>query len=158
MRGRLSHLEHLQSGRDATQAPLRFAGLIEATEVVVRDFGSTVEQQQLNVLKRQLERAVERADTRGAQRIVEEIGDFRWRILGKQDWFWREIFQSQAQPGVPFADPEEASRLIDSGKEAMVSGDGQKLRAVVRSLWDLQPRSSEEASRERASASGLRRF
>jgi hypothetical protein len=158
VRGRLSRLEQLQSGLDASRAPLRFAGLIEATEAVVRDFGSQVEQQQLSILKRQLEKAVERADARATQRIVDEIGAFRWRVLGKQDWFWREIFEGQAQPRVPFADPDEASRLIASGKEAMVSGDGQKLRSVVRSLWDLQPRSIEEASRERASVSGLRRF
>jgi molecular chaperone DnaK len=158
VRGRLSRLELRPSDRDTGQTPVRFAELIEATEAVVRDFGSPVEQQQLNVLKRQLERAVERSDTRATTRIAEEIGGFRWRVLGKQDWFWREIFESQCQPGVPFEDPGEAARLIDSGREVIASGDGQRLREVVRSLWDLQPRSSEEASRERALASGLRRY
>ncbi len=158
VRGRLSRLELRLSSSDATSAPLQFAELIEATEAVVRDFGSPVERQQLAVLKRQLERAVDRSDTRGTQRIVEEISAFRWRVLFKQDWFWREIFESQSQPGVPFEDPAEASRLIAGGREAIASSDGQKLRGVVRSLWNLQPRSSEEASRERALASGLRRF
>ncbi|HUO12236.1 MAG TPA: hypothetical protein VMU37_05710, partial [Caulobacteraceae bacterium] len=158
VRGRLSRLELEPSDREAGQTPARFAELIEATEAVVRDFGSQVEQQQLSVLKRQLERAVERSDTKAATRIAEEIGGFRWRVLGRQDWFWREIFESQCQLGVTFEDPAEAARLIAGGREAVASGDGQALRATVRSLWELQPRSSEEASRERALASGLRRY
>lgn len=151
-------MEQRLSGQDLASAPLQFASLIEATETVVKDFGAPIDQQQLTVLKRQLERAVERGDTKGAQRIVDEIGAFRWRVLSKQDWFWREIFEGQIQPGVQFASPAEAARLITSGRAAMVSGDGQTLRRVVRSLWDLQPKTSEDASRERALASGLRRF
>ena len=104
VRGRLSHLEHLQSGRDATQAPLRFAGLIEATEVVVRDFGSTVEQQQLNVLKRQLERAVERADTREhselSRRSATSVGAFLANKIGSG------VRSSRAKPN-----PECHSRI-----------------------------------------------
>jgi molecular chaperone DnaK len=158
VRGRLSRLELRASDVGAGQTLVRFARLVEATEAVVRDFGSPLDQQQLGILKRQLERAVERSDTRGAKRMVEEIGGFRWHVLGKHDWYWREIFESQCQPGVPFADPGEAARLVESGREAVAGGDGRRLRAVVHSLWELQPRSSEEATRERVLASGLRRY
>ena len=158
VRGRLSHMELRLSEQESTPAPVQFASLIEATETVVKDFGAPIDQQQLAVLKRQLERSVERGDTKGAQRIVDEIGAFRWRVLFKQDWFWREIFEGQCEPGVQFASSAGAAQLITSGRAAVASGDGQTLRRVVRSLWDLQPKTSEEASRERALASGLRRF
>lgn len=158
VRGRLSRLEMRLSGQYIAPTPIQFASLIETTDSVVTDFGAPIDQQQLAVLKRQLERSVERGDTKGVQRIVDEISAFRWRVLYKQDWFWREIFEGQRRPDVQYADPAEAARLFISGQAAVASGDGQTLRRIVRSLWDLQPKTSEEASRERALASGLRRF
>ncbi|MGI8841021.1 MAG: Hsp70 family protein [Caulobacteraceae bacterium] len=157
VRGRINRLERKFSGPDAEPAPLQFTELVEATESVVKDFGAPIDHQQLTVMKRQLERAVGRGDTKGGQRIVEEIRAFRWRVLFNHDWFWRDIFETQCQPGTPYANSAEAARQIATGNAALASGDGAALRRAVRGLWDLQPKTNVEASRERALASGLRR-
>ena len=72
-------------------------------------------------MKRELERALARGDNKGAQRIVDEIDGFRWRVLAKHDWFWRDVFESQCHPGFQrsFVDPVEAARLIANGKVAV---------------------------------------
>ncbi len=157
VRGRIGRLEHQLSGPEAGPAPLQFTELVETVENVVKDFGAPIDRQQLTILKRELERAVGRGGAKGAQRVVDEIAAFRWRVLYKHDWFWREIFETQSQPGGSFSNPAEAARLIIDGNAAVAKGDGETLRRIVRALWGLQPRTNEEASRERAMVSGLRR-
>jgi hypothetical protein len=125
---------------------------------VTNQFGTPLEKQQFGMLRRELERAASKSDDRASQRVLGEIDGLRWRVLFKQDWFWREIFDSLRQPGVPFVDGAEAHRLISKGQAAVTGGDSEELRTVVRALWDLQPKGGAEATRERAVRSGLRKF
>jgi hypothetical protein len=112
----------------------------------------------LAVLRRELERAASKTDDKAVQRVCSEIEGLRWRVLGKQDWFWREIFDSLRQADTPFVNVAEAKRLIANGQSAVCSGDGETLREVVRALWELQPKDNAEIIRERALRSGLRKF
>jgi len=68
------------------------------------------------------------------------------------------MFDSLRQSDSAFVDLIEARRLIAMGQEAVSSGDGEALRNVVRSLWELQPKGSVEATRDRAVRSGLRKY
>ena len=136
----------------------QFVELVEVAEQVVGQFGTSLEKQQLAMLRRELERAASKGDAKAIQRASAEIEALRWRVLFKHDWFWREIFDSLSQPNTPFVDPAEARTLITKGQAAVSGGDGEGLREVVRALWKLQPKGNAEATRERAVRSGLRKF
>ena len=110
------------------------------------------------MLRRELERAAAKSDDKAVQRACSEIEGLRWRVLGKQDWFWREIFDSLRQADTPFIDMAEAQKLFAKGQSAVSSGDGDILREVVRELWKIQPKDQVEMMRERALRSGLRKF
>jgi hypothetical protein len=131
---------------------------MEIAEEVIGTYGTSLEKQQLAMLRRELERVAAKGDDRAVQRACSEIEGLRWRVLGKQDWFWREIFDSLRQADTPFIDVAEARKLIDNGQSAVSSGDGEVLRQVVRDLWKLQPKDQAELMRERALRSGLRKF
>jgi molecular chaperone DnaK len=158
IRGRLGRLERHTARR---RSPLNNAQFVESVEIaaeVVEQFGTSLEKQQLAMLRRELERATSKSDEKTIQRVCAEVEGLRWRVLFKHDWFWREIFDSLCQPDTPFVDTTEATRLIAKGQTALSSGDGGGLREVVRALWTLQPKGDAEATRERAVRSGLRKF
>ena len=158
VRGRLGRLERRAAGRGSPLDKAQFAELVEIAAEVVGQFGTSLEKQQLAMLRRELERAAYKGDDKAVQRVCGEIDGLRWHVLFKQDWFWREIFDSLRQSDTPFVDRAEARRLISKGQAAVSSGDGEGLRDVVRALWELQPKGGAEATRERAVRSGLRKF
>jgi molecular chaperone DnaK len=158
VRGRLDRLERSTAGRRSPPEKTDFVGLLEIVSKVVEQFGTSLEKQQLTILRRELERTASKGDDKAIQRVCAEIESLRWSVLFKHDWFWREIFDSLRQPDTPFVDPIEARLLIVRGQTAVSSGDGEGLREVVRSLWKLEPKSSADATRERALRSGLRKF
>jgi molecular chaperone DnaK len=158
VRGRLGRLEGRAAADRKPVETTRFVELVEMAEEVVGQFGTSLEKQQLAMLRRELERAASKGDGKAIQRASAEIEALRWRVLFKHDWFWREIFDSLCQPNTPFVNPAEARTLIAKGQTAVSGGDGEGLREVVRALWKLQPRGNAEASRERAVRSGLRKF
>ena len=158
VRGRLGRLERQTARRRSPLINTQFVESIEIAAEVVDQFGTSLEKQQLAMLRRELERAASKIDDKTVQRVCAEVEGLRWRVLFKHDWFWREIFDSLCQPDTPFVDTTEARRLIAKGQTAVSSGDGSGLREVVRALWTLQPKGDAEATRERAVRSGLRKF
>jgi molecular chaperone DnaK len=158
VRGRLSRLERRAADRGDLLKSTQFVAQVEIAEEIVGKFGTSLEKQQLGMLRRQVERAATKSDDKAVQRVCSEIEGLRWRVLGKQDWFWAEIFDSLRQADTPFINVAEAKKLIAKGQSAVSSGDGETLREVVRALWQLQPKDSAEVMRERALRSGLRKF
>lgn len=159
IRGKLSRLEKKlgvdSEGETRTEEAEVIA--LEAQEVV-RDYGSSRHQDLFSMLKRNLDRAIERGDSRSLKKAVDELNRLRWGILYEQDWFWKEIFSSLNMPGRQFLNTSEAKRWKASGEDAVQRGDGDALREAVRHLWDLQPKSEVEADKERVLHSGLRRY
>ncbi|HYW38103.1 MAG TPA: Hsp70 family protein [Terriglobales bacterium] len=158
VRGRLGRLERRASADRSPVETTQFVELVEMAEQVVGQFGTSLEKQQLAMLRRELERSASKGDGKAIQRASAEIEALRWRVLFKHDWFWREIFDSLCEPNTPFVNPVEARTLITKGQAAVSGGDGEGLREVVRALWKLQPKGNAEATRERAVRSGLRKF
>jgi molecular chaperone DnaK len=158
VRGRLDRLERRAAGQAGAPDSTQLVALIEHADKIVEQYGAPLEKQQLAMLRRELERGVSKSDDKVIQRVCGEIDGLRWRVLFKHDWFWREIFDSLAEPNTPFANPTEAQRLISRGRIAISNGDGEDLRSTVRALWKLQPKGNADAIRERAAQSGLRRF
>ena len=158
LRGRLGRLERRTATDRGPVEQTQFIELVEHAEEVVGQFGTSLEKQQLAMLKRELERAASKGDSKSIQRATEEIQALRWRVLFKHDWFWREIFDSLSEPNTPYINQAEARLLITKGQAAISSGNGEGLRDVVRGLWKLQPKGVSEEARERAVRSGLRKF
>jgi molecular chaperone DnaK len=158
VRGRLSRLERRFAGTATSLANTQSIELVETAEEFVEQFGTTLEQQQLAMLRRELERAGAKGDDKAIQRICGEIDALRWRVLFKHDWFWKEMFNSLCDPGTPYLDAIEARRTIATGQAAVSAGNSDGLREVVRALWKLQPNGNTDVNRERAVRSGLRKF
>jgi molecular chaperone DnaK len=158
VRGQLSRLERRAADRGDLLKSAQFVAQVELAEEAVDKYGTSLEKQQLAMLRRELERAATKSDDKAIQRARSEIEGLRWRVLFKQEWFWREIFDSLRQADTPFIDVTEAQKLIAKGRSAVSSGDGETLREVVRGLWKLQPKDQAEVMRERALRSGLRKF
>jgi len=158
LRGRLGRIERRTATDRGPAEQTQFIELVERAEEVVGQFGTSLEKQQLAMLKRELERAASKGDNKSIQRATEEIQALRWRVLFKHDWFWREIFDSLSEPNTPYINQAEARLLITKGQAAISSGNGEGLRDVVRGLWKLQPKGVSEEAKERAVRSGLRKF
>ena len=158
LRGRLGRIERRTATDRAPVEQTQFIELVEHAEEVVGQFGASLEKKQLAMLKRELERAATKGDSKSIQRATEEIQALRWRVLFKHDWFWREIFDSLSEPNTPYINQAEARLLITKGQAAISSGNGEGLRDVVRGLWKLQPKGVSEEAKERAVRSGLRKF
>jgi molecular chaperone DnaK len=158
LRGRLGRIERRTATDRAPVEQTQFIELVEHAEEVVGQFGASLEKKQLAMLKRELERAASKGDSKSIQRATEEIQALRWRVLSKHDWFWREIFDSLSEPNTPYINQAEARLLITKGQAAISSGNGEGLRDVVRGLWKLQPKGVSEEAKERAVRSGLRKF
>lgn len=109
------------------------------------------------MLCHEADRQVERENEKALEKILNDLESLKWRVLFKQDWFWKELFDSLCEPGVPFINKQEAQRLFKEGHEAINSGDGNKLREIVIELWDLQPKGIIETEKEMALKAGIRR-
>lgn len=156
VRGRLDSLE--RSSRTKPDSVSSFAQSVEIANEVISQFGGALEKQQLQMLRRQLEQASAKGDDRNVTRLVEQVDALRFRVLFRQDWFWREILESFRQPGAKFLDESAARRLLQEGDEAVRRGDGERLRTVVQELWSLQPRDRVESGQDRAMRAGLKRY
>jgi molecular chaperone DnaK len=119
LRGRLGRIERRAATDRGPVEQTQFIELVERAEEVVGQFGTSLEKQQLAMLKRELERAASKGDNKSIQRATEEIEALRWRVLFKHDWFWREIFDSLSEPNTPYINQAEARLLITKGQAAI---------------------------------------
>ena len=158
VRGRLSRLEKKSEKEKSQNISLEILNTVEPTEEVVTQFGSSLDKQQLSMLKRELEKSFEKNDGKSIQRICDEITSLRWRTLFKHDWFWRDILLELSDPSNVFVDDLEARRQIERGTYAIQNADSEELKASVRALWELQPKGNSDMMKENMIKSGLRRY
>jgi hypothetical protein len=158
IRGRIGRVERKVSAAGGGVHSLRFTQELELAEEIVSNYGTGLDKAQLAAYKRELERLGVRGDDKTIARLTEDIGELRWRVLLRQDWYWVDILDRLAEPGTPFSDRTAADALIERGRSAAAQGSGQGLRDAVRSLWTLQPKTGSDELRERSLESGLRKF
>lgn len=158
IRGRIGRLERKVVAKTGSSATAQFLDIVEKAEEAIEQYGDALDKQQFGVLRRELERMAVKEDDKAVKRVALEIDGLRWRVIYKQDWFWREILESLSKPETVFVNDEEAQKLLSEGKVAIANGNGDRLRDTVRALWRLQPKDKAEVIRERVSESGLRKF
>jgi molecular chaperone DnaK len=132
--------------------------LAKTVAEIVGALGFPSEQDECEVLRQEVNRSLAAADARGLRKAVGGLESLRLRVLSRQDWFWQEMFAQMSQPGCEFTDDVEAKRWLACGKEAVRQEDVDALRVAVLRLWELQPQSDAEASRDRAVRAGLKRL
>ncbi|MGA7562935.1 MAG: Hsp70 family protein [Desulfobaccales bacterium] len=131
---------------------------ISSTQEIVEQFGSSAEKREFELLRRELERSTSKRDHKTLQKTINMLDSLKWRVLFKQEWYWRNAFKWLREPERQFLNEREAKRLIVQGEEAINQGDIAILQKTVRNLWELLPRSSAEAIQEQALRSGLRKY
>lgn len=158
IRGQLSEIEKQMERQNKLPLLLRkLETERKSTEEVIENWGEKIEHKEYELLCREADRQIEQENEKALEKILHDFEALKWRILFKQDWFWKELYDSLCQPGVPFVNARESQRLLKEGQEAINRGDGEKLREVVRELWNLQPKSSIETEKEIALKAGIRR-
>jgi molecular chaperone DnaK len=159
IRSRIVKLEKSSGVDREIQEAVAMAAAAESSAAeIVNQFGSPLEKKEMELLKKQSEKAIQKADEKALRRVAESYESLRWRVLFKQDWYWREVLKALSEPGKPFVSKDEADRWLAKGQDAVKRGDSQALQEAVRALWKLQPKSEAEADQEKALRSGLRRF
>jgi hypothetical protein len=159
IRGRLAQLERrakLDRGKVAQANKIEIE--VTAAQEVVEKFGSALDKREFQMLHSELNRSAGKDDDRGIQKAFKSINSLRWRVLFKQDWFWKEIFDGMCEPSREFINNVVAQEWLAKGAEAASQGDGEGLREAVRQLWKLQPPDQADADQEQALKSGLKRY
>jgi hypothetical protein len=128
-----------------------------AIEIVERD-GTTLEKQAISLLRDELEKAVSRRENLMIQQLVKEFTRLHWRVLSRQESFWRDQFGLLCEPRQPFVNSAEAEELINKGKLSFKRSDLRELREVVRALWKLLPRDEEELIEDQVRTVGITRY
>ncbi len=156
LRAEISELE--QSVAGAPQ--LAHAG--EAEELIgyavqnATQYGTDEEKREADMLRRELERALAKGDTRSLNKLLEACNNLRWRILSRQPWFWQNNFGTLCQPGRKYTNATAAANWIEKGNMAISQGDSITLEQAVRQLWKLESVAQADADRELAMQPGLR--
>ncbi|HVF49449.1 MAG TPA: Hsp70 family protein [Pyrinomonadaceae bacterium] len=156
IRVRLANLEG-RAGLSATLTRLEDAGRVaDEVEDDVSAYGTQAQRERIAVLRKELERAVARADVRGVQKHLRDLNKLHREVLYAQEWFWRDWLTHMQRPGREFVNTEEARKWLARGADALERGDREKLEEAVRWLWSLRPVEEQTAQTERALRPGLR--
>jgi molecular chaperone DnaK len=139
IRGRIGRLERKAAAKAGSTPNVKFLDIARKAEEVIKQYGDALDKQQFGVLRRELERVAAKEDDQAIERVTSDINSLRWQVLYNQDWFWREILESLAEPDALFVNDGEAKRWLSEGRMAVAAGNGTKLRESVRALWKLQP-------------------
>jgi molecular chaperone DnaK len=128
---------------------------VSAVQETVEKYGETIDRYEFDLARKELEQAAERLDERAVRNSVEKLVKLNFGILQKQDWWWRDIFESMDKSDAAFRSPDAARHWVGEGERAIREGKGAALREAVTQLWNLQTRSAADEAKERAKESGL---
>ncbi len=156
IRVRVANLERRLGASAKTSRATEAESLASETREYVENYGSEAQKARFAALARELERAAQRRDQRGMQKLNIALKNLRGQILYAQEWFWREWFEYFQRPGRKFVNTEEAAKWLAQGTEAMQTNNRSKLEEAVRRLWKLEPVEETAADKERSMRPGLK--
>ena len=122
----------------------------------VERYGDKVDRFEFEMRRKELEQAAERLDERAVRNAITKMISLKFAILYKQDWFWRDMFESMDKSEASFSNASAARHFVSEAERAIREGQGGKLRDAVRQLWTLQPLGAVEAAQQKALRTGLR--
>lgn len=132
--------------------------VLPLAEKMVDACGTIIEKKEFALLRREVDRAIQKDDERALRKAAEALNSFYYRTLFKQDWFWSEAFTGLKSDTKNYTNRTAANQLITKGDEALRGGDVQGLKRVVQELFKLLPKEEAEIDRDRAMQAGIRRL
>jgi molecular chaperone DnaK len=128
---------------------------VSAVKETVERYGDTIDRYEFDLACKELDSAAERLDERAVRHSIEKLIKLHFAILQKQDWWWRDTFESMDKTDAAFRNPDAARHWVAEGERAIREGKSAALREAIRQLWTLQTISAADEARQRAAPSGL---
>lgn len=128
---------------------------LNAVAETVEKYGDTLDRFEFEGRRREIEEAAGRYDERAVRNGIGKLIELHSAILQKQDWFWRDMFESMDKSDAAFSNPSAARHWVAEGEKAIREGKGQALRDAVRQLRSLQLRSAVEQAKGKGELPGL---
>jgi molecular chaperone DnaK len=120
---------------------------------IVEIFGEKRHKEALRETFNHLDSVVKRKDKNGALQLIRRFSTIRHDLLSKQPGFWIAILNNigASFKTIKWKDPELARELVDTGRKILTSqGFSDKIKKIVRSLWNLMtPEEKEKTQRAR---------
>ena len=157
LRGELAAMERASGIGRETPGGDDPTAVVKATEDIVNQLGSPEQKKEFALVRRELEKAIQRDDQRGCRKSMGDMQTIGWRILSAQEWFWREAFDHLRSQVQKFTDEAQADEWLQRGDAAYQAQDAIKLREAVQKLWQLQSPSVVEAQQQQAVLAGLKK-
>jgi molecular chaperone DnaK len=157
LRGELAAMERASGIGRETPGRDDPAAVIKATEDLVNQLGSDEQKKEFALVRRELEKAIQRDDQRGQRKSMCDMQAIGWRILSAQEVFWRDAFDYLRSQGQKFTEDDQADEWLRRGAAAYQAQNTTKLREAVQKLWQLQTPNVVEAQQQQAVLAGLKK-
>jgi molecular chaperone DnaK len=135
-RGRIFRVLRRTEG-DPEPSPMEGLDKLRTATDIVNRYGDAFDKQALESLTSEYGRAVSAKHSAMLEKIAEEFVKLRYRVLERQESYWKQRFEYLQEHSHPFADPVESEGLIKKGR--LIENDCRQLKEVVRALWLLLP-------------------
>lgn len=157
LRGELSALEAKLSAEHSLAVLVRDARESSvAAARVTEQWGELADRKEYEYLAADLEKYASGHSERALRKLTEDLDALRYRVLFRQNWFWRQIFEDLAEPG-RVRDVEETRHLISEGWMVISQGDDERMRSVVVELFSYLIDSEANSALSRRLAAGIRK-
>lgn len=131
---------------------------LKSLEDLVLNYGSDLEKNEYELLKRESERALESKSERRISKARGSIKELTWKVLFKQPWFWVGSFERLHKDERSYVDRNEARRFLNQGQAALEKNDIESLGDSVMALWKLLPPDEVEVEKDRSLQAGIRKM
>jgi len=116
-------------------------------EDIVSKYGTPEQKRRFQILRGEVQRAIEAGDPLVLRRKDEEVMDLARPILHQQPEFWVSYLRYLTDQRDNMTDPNLADRYIAQGLRAVNTGDVEQLKVACRQLVALLPPEKQEEAR-----------
>ena len=152
-------LDHLEKEKELPQLEKEFTEGINDVRKIIDEMKDEAEKNksidQLNVLKKEGEKAISGNDKHLLCRVNEQVRELGSRVLFLNPVTWAYYFRQIIENNRVFINEQEARYYIDKGKRAIELGDVEELKRCVHNLLLLLPPNEQQSIKN--SISGITR-
>lgn len=121
---------------------LELQAVVQSFDRQVREYAAATEEAAFDNLTRTTSRTIN-DNPEAADAYVDELWRQIYRILWRQDWHVRQLFETECEHPWRFRDKAAFSALVEEGRAALDQGNMSRLRGVVYELYQLRYSASE---------------
>lgn len=160
-------MKDLKGHIDSAQKAILWPSLLKEQQNILTDVQDIVDSwgrggdfaSRLELLKKDVDKAVTLKDAKRLQKALDEMHDLKWEILFRQKEFWIGAFQELRQKEIGrFVDTKRAQELLDEGTRALSRQDTESVQSITIELWKLISRDEQQNITQAVnSRSGIKR-